>query len=220
MWEMCQRGCAALPRDLHRLCLVLLRGVQESSCSPPGQDMLRCPESPVSLVLPVPVMQALTPTPSPSGKATAPHRALQVQGMAAFTCHVPSHAMSPQAAHDHSDASSTMQAGEGIQVFKQLLFKASGVNKSSDPSQLVGKDIIAWNHAQKNSKPSFLLPVLAASSQRSATMPSGAYRQNSQGFSWTEFVRRSRGNQQSPDNNSQHLFCWKINIALALHQHV
>lgn len=95
------------------------------------------------------------------------------------------------------------------------------MNQSSDPSQLVGKDIIAWNPAQKNSKPSLLLPVLAASSRRSAVMPPGAYRQNSQGFSWAGLGRHSvGGNQQPPGNNSQHLFCWKINAALALPQRV
>lgn len=116
VWERCRRGCAALPRALHRLCSVLLRGVR--SCSPPGQEVLRCPESPACLMLPrVTATWALTPTPSPFGTAAAPHQTLQVQGTA-----VPSHAVSPQAARDHSDASSTVQAREGIQVFKQLLF--------------------------------------------------------------------------------------------------
>lgn len=90
------------------------------------------------------------------------------------------------------------------------------MNQSSDPSQLVGKDIIAWNPAQKNSKPSLLLPVLAASSRRSAVMPPGAYRQNSQGFSWAGLGRHSVGGINSPQAIT-HSICSAGRLTLPLH---
>lgn len=89
------------------------------------------------------------------------------------------------------------------------------MNRSSDPSQLVGKDIIAWNHAQKNSKLSFLLPALAASPQRSTMMPSGAHRQNGQGFSWADL-----GDVHSGINSAQaitHSICSAGRLTLPLH---